>query len=429
MSESNQFGDDDNPFGGMQFFIGDLAKMLEQQGPMSWDAARQLALNIATEGKPEANIEPVERMKVEQLARVAELQVADVTGLSTSVAGAGVGIAPVNRSQWVTASLDAYRPLFEKLSSSLAGVMESQLEELDEADISDPAGALGSDPMGLLGNIMKMLGPMMLGMTAGSMVGHLATRVFGQYDLPIPRPPSDELMVVVANLDPFGEEWSLPPDDLRLWVCIHEITHHALLGVPHVRQRLEDLVSSYVSGFTSDPSGLEERLGDINPMDPTSIQGLQEAMGDPEVLLGAIQSDEQRALVPQLDALLMAIGGYVDWVLDNVGERLLASYGMVTEALRRRRVETDASSRFVERLFGLELTQEKFDRGSAFVEGVIERAGTDGLALLWESAENLPTPAEIDAAGLWLARIGAADGLPELDEAPDIPDTPDFGDD
>ena len=78
---------------------------------------------------------------------------------------------------------------------------------------------------------------------------------------------------------------------------------------------------------------------------------------------------------------------------------------MLTEALRRRRVEAAAADRFVERLFGLELTQATYDRGSAFVRGVLEREGEDGLRRLWEGDEQLPTPAEVDAPGLWLARI------------------------
>ncbi len=82
---------------------------------------------------------------------------------------------------------------------------------------------------------------------------------------------------------------------------------------------------------------------------------------------------------------------------------------MVTEAVRRRRVEADQSDRFVERLFGLELTQAQYDRGSRFVAGVVERAGAEGLARLWSEERYLPTPAEVDAPGLWLARIDLPD--------------------
>ena len=66
---------------------------------------------------------------------------------------------------------------------------------------------------------------------------------------------------------------------------------------------------------------------------------LQALFGDPESLLGAIQSPHQRALLPQLEAIVTVIVGYVDHVMDTIGEGLLKSYSMLTEALRRRRVE------------------------------------------------------------------------------------------
>ena len=91
--------------------------------------------------------------------------------------------------------------------------------------------------------------------------------------------------------------------------------------------------------------------------------------------------------------------------MDSVGHRLISSYGSLTEALRRRRVERGEADRFVERLFGLELGQAQFDRGAAFVTGVLERGGEQALAQLWTSARHLPTPPEVDAPGLWLERI------------------------
>ncbi len=217
--------------------------------------------------------------------------------------------------------------------------------------------------------------------------------------------PSDELTIVTANLDEFGDEWSLPPDDLRLWVCLHEIATHAVLGVPHVRARLEHDLHEYLAGFETDSGCLERRLGDVDLDDPAGLSGLQSMFSDPEALLGAIQSPAQIELLPRFEALVTVIVGYVDHVMDSIGHGLLASYSMVTEAVRRRRVEADQSNRFVERLFGLELTQAQYDRGSHFVDGVVERAGDDGLARLWTDDRNLPTPAEVDAPGLWLARI------------------------
>ncbi len=111
------FGDD-NPFKGMPIF-GDLAKMFSQQGPINWDAARQLAQSIAVGETSEPNVDPLERIKIEQLARVADLQVAAATGLTTSPTGRGVTLVPVTRSLWAHQTLEAYRGLFEQLAGSL----------------------------------------------------------------------------------------------------------------------------------------------------------------------------------------------------------------------------------------------------------------------------------------------------------------------
>jgi putative hydrolase len=381
-------------------FFGDLMRMIQQQGPVSWDAARQLALSIALGGETEPNVDPLERIRLEQLGRVADLQVANATGLSTSHTGRGVTVLPVNRTIWVQRSVDAYRPLIEQLADRLAASPAAAAELSPDPD--DPTGAW-------LGNLLQMLGPMLLGMTAGGMLGHLARRSLGQYDLPLPRPPSDELLLVVPNLDEFGAAWSLPPDDLRLWVCVHEVAHHAVLGVAHVRARLEQLVHEYVAGFESPTAGFEDRLAELDFADPHALERLPDVFGDPEIVLGAMQTDAQRAMLPQLEALVAVIVGYVDYVMDTVGQGLISSYGMLTEALRRRRVTADPSDRFVERLFGLELSQAQYDRGSAFVAGIVERAGKEGLDRLWLSSRELPTPAEVDAPGLWLARIDLPD--------------------
>jgi uncharacterized protein (DUF2342 family) len=77
---------------------------------------------------------------------------------------------------------------------------------------------------------------------------------------------------------------------------------------------------------------------------------------------------------------------------------------LVSEAFRRRRLEDGPGQRVLGKLLGIEVDQATVDRGHAFVTGVLERAGEEGLARLWESPSGLPTPAEVDAPGLWLAR-------------------------
>ena len=395
MSGTGPAGDD--PFGGIPF-LGDLAKMLQGAGGAGgWETARQLAMQLATGGEPEPNPDPMDRLALEELARVAELRVAATTGLDTSTTGRPLTIVPVTRAEWARRTIDAWRPLLERLAQSLTG----------PALTADDAPDDPSDPMAsMFGGVVQMLGPMMLGLQAGSMVGHLAGRSLGQYDLPIPRPASDELVVIGRNVRDFGDEWSLPVDDLRLWICLSEVTTHAVLGVPHVRAALDDALLEHVSSFAIDTGIIESRLSGIDPMDPEALQG---ALGDPEALLGEIQSDVQRSIQPRLRALTAVIVGYVDHVMDRIGGELISSYSMLTEALHRRRVETGQGERFVELLLGFELGREQFERGERFVAGVVERGGEEALARLWTSPRELPTPNEVDAPGLWLARIDLPD--------------------
>ena len=379
----------EDPFGGIPF-LGDLAKMLSSQGGGGWESARQFAVQVATGGTPEDNPDPMERLALQELARVAELHVGDATGLDVAQTGRPLTVVPVTRGEWARRTVDAWRPLLEKLSASLSGPALRPDALLDE---DDPQSAM-------LGPLLAAMAPMMLSLQAGSMVGHLATRSLGQYDLPIPRPPSDELVLIARNVADFGEEWSLTGDDLRLWICLSDVTTHAVIGVPHVRERLGSLLDRHVSSFAIDTSSIEEALSSIDPMDPDA---LQEAIGDPSALLGSIQSEAKKALLPELSALVAVIVGYVDHVMDTVGESLIGSYGMLTEALHRRRVEATTADSFVDNLLGMAVGREQYERGEEFVRGVLERGGD--INRLFMDAKDLPTPNEVDAPGLWLARI------------------------
>lgn len=394
--------DANNPFGGFPFgSFGDLSNMFGGGQGDQWAQARQIAASIAGGGETEDNVDPAERIAYEQLARVAELQVTSTTGMRVSD-GTPPLIRPATRHEYALNTLDSWRPLLEAMGEAFTQGIQAEGQALDLPE-SEMAGLpFGAD---FMAQIMKMMGPMMLSMTAGSMVGQLSRTSLGSYDLPIPRSELDELLVVHANIAEFTEEWSVPTDDMRLWVCLHEYLHHTVLRLPHVSERLHELTRRYVSAFEPNPSGLTDQLGGFDMTNPESMSSLEGLMQDPEALMGVVQSDHQRAMLPEISALLAAIVGWVDHMMDRIGTSLIASYGMLSEALRRRRVTATSADRFLERMIGLELDQGLYDRGRAFVDGVIERGGDSSLARLWLSERELPTPNEIEAPGLWLARI------------------------
>ena len=377
------------------------------------DPARQIAMAVASDGGSEPNVDPVVRIGYESLLRVAELQIADRTGLQVAHAAA-LHLRPVTRTAWASASVDAYRPYLTRMSNIPGDPGDpGGPSDMGSGPHLDPSDQDADPSTAWLSGLLAAMAPMMAGITTGTMVGRLALRSLGTYDLPIPR-DSDELLIIVPNVEAFATDWSLPAEDLRLWICLHEVAHHAVLGVPHLRTVLTDLLTRHAGAFRNDPSALRDRLGDIDLTgDPEALVRLQESL-DPEMVLGAVRSPEQEALLPRLEALVAVVIGYVDHVMDDIGSTLIGSYRQVTEAVRRRRVGTGEADRFVERILGLDLTQEQVDRGAAFVDGVVERSGGEGLDRLWVDERNLPTPAEVDAPGLWLARID----LPDVSDVP-----------
>jgi len=380
------------PFGGFGFDPAAFGRMFSDTGPVSWELARWMVTQGADAQAP---VDPLRRMRLEELLRVAELQVGDVTGLETAPSGRSLAVDAVSPAAWAEATLDDYKALLERLAQALAGPATADPPTMDL-----PPGAEALGP--LFAQLPKILGPMMMGMQSGMLLSQLSSRAFGPYELPIPRAGRNALLLVPHAIDTFASSWSLPQDDVSLWVCVHEVAHHAVLSLPHVQRAVTDLLMQHAGGFRSTGFDIESQLGGIDPNDPDALQAL---LGDPEAVLGAVRSEEQERLRPRIDALVAAVEGYVDHVVDAVGHRLITSYGSLTEALRRRRAEEKPSDRFVDHLLGLELNDAQFTRGRTFVHGVLERGGDDALARLWSDEAHLPTPAEIDAPGLWLARI------------------------
>jgi putative hydrolase len=381
----------DNPFAGMPMF-GEFAQMLAGQGPLNWDAAKQFAAVAATGGAAEANVEPSARIAMAELARILEMHVHDLTGLTTVFPE----VTPVTPGVWAQRTLEAYRPLFTELATSLGRRPNAAV------DLTD-----GADPMmAMMANLSQMMAPSMMGMAVGSMVGRMAARTFGQYDLPIPR-GDNALLVVPPNIDAFAADWSLPADEMRLWVLAQELTGHTLFSMPSLRAQYAAIVRSYVGGFRPDPSAVAERMMNLEldeAADP--MRAVQQLLGDPTVLLGAVQSTEQAALAPQLDAATAAVVGCIDYLVDSVAVRVIGGDALrIAEAVRRRRVESSPDDVFVHRLLGLRLTNEQVQRGKEFAGGVADRVGEAGLIALLGREAALPTPAEIDAPGLWIARL------------------------
>lgn len=371
--------------------LGDLMSLMGGAPADRLELARQLAYGVATGGGPEPNVDPVDRIRFEELLRVAELHVGEITGLSPGADGTALSLAAVLPGAWARKTVDDWGFVLDAMVPPGAPAPPAA------ADLG------GEEPAGpdVLARFVAGMGPMFAALQLGSAVGHLARTTLGQYEIPILR-PAHGLLVVPANVTRFAEDWSIAADDVRLWVCLREATVHAVLARPHVGRRISELVSEVVRGSAGEASGILEQLQRLDPTDPDTLQQL---LGDPTSLVVGEPSPERQRASKELGAVVAALLGYVEHVLDLTATRLLGGRGALAEAWRRRQVERDSSARTAEMLFGLDLGPAEVDRGVSFVSGVLERAGEEGLARLWTSVATLPTPAEVSAPGLWLERI------------------------
>jgi putative hydrolase len=370
------------------------------------DLARTLALGVATGSRPEANVDPGERMELEQLVRVAELHVAELTGLPITPTGAPVEALAVGPGAWAAQTVEDWRALLEAMTEAAPStgpgdepMPGSGPPGLGLADLDDEPGA--GSPADLVARFATTMGPMLSAMQFGSAIGHLAQTTLGQYELPVPR-TDPRLFVVPANITRFAEQWSLPADQARLWICVRDLTMHAVLSRPAVAERIRHMLVAVVADTAQDAATMLQRFEGLDLSDPES---LQRAFSDPESWLGDQALTGTHRSGDELAAAVSALLGYVEHILERAGSRLLGGHGAVAEAWRRRQVAREPNERAAEALLGLDVGPAVVDRGADFVRGVMDRAGEEGLSRLWTSGRTLPTPAELDAPGLWLERI------------------------
>ena len=395
------------PFGG--FDLTQMLRFLQSDGPVHWEIARQVAHWVALEGDSEPAVPAADRARLSEVAAAAEQRVLAETGEPPP----SRSLALLGRAEWADQALVTLKPVLEKLAVSLQGEMpDLSAEDLEGmpnpfagmfgSGTSGAPGEPGANPLAGMAGMFGALGPLLLGVQCGFMVGQLAQGLLSEHDLllPISDPPRPTL--IVPNLEAFHEAWSIPADDLRFYLALGEGVRSRLAGRAWVRERLVRLASEYVSSFRVDTAALEAQLGSIDLSDPSSFEG---AVLDPDAMLGAMQSPEQLAVLERFQLTTAVLETYADSVVERLAEPMIKSLPTIREAMRRHRVERSEADRFIQRLLGLDPSRRLHDQAAAFCRGVEERAGAAALDRLLEAESMLPTPAELEAPGLWLARI------------------------
>ena len=275
-----------------------------------------------------------------------------------------------------------------------------------------------------LDNGGPLIGPMRtltgaaLAAEVGLVIGYMSQRVLGQYELSLLQPEAPaRLLFVGPNLDRAVEQMEVDRDSFLTWIALHEVTHvFEFSGVPWLRGHLGQLIREFL---TTVEVRIERGAGGGLPSLPDAKK-IAETFREGG-LAALVQTGEQRHLIDRIQATMAVVEGYSEHVMDAVGEHVVSSYAGLREAMERRRRNRSAPERALQRLLGFDLKMRQYELGKQFCDGAVALAGVPGLNQVWEHPDRLPSLAELERPGEWLARIqreralpaGSGAGLPE----------------
>jgi coenzyme F420 biosynthesis associated uncharacterized protein len=303
------------------------------------------------------------------------IRASDLVSEETGLAAPGLpDVAVVGRTAWVENNVASF--------STLLAPAEERLGS------SSGVGAA------VAGRIM--------GAEMGAVLGFLARRVLGQYELVLPTSDGDlgdTVLFVGPNLLKMERDHAFRPDEFRFWVALHECTHRLqFTGVPWLRGYFLGLVEELVAA-TKPQSGQLQRVA--AQLREAAAAG--KPLIDESGVFGVFATPEQREVIDRVQALMALLEGHGHVVMDRIGARELVTQARMSAVLKARR--SDKRTAALMRLIGLEMKLRQYEMGERFIKGIEDRASWATLDHAWESAEALPTLEEIEAPELWLQRI------------------------
>ena len=342
--------------------------------PLDWGLAERVARRVA--GKdPLSSSYLAESLRADfsSVTALAEQLVADDTGLrAPGPAHAQV----VDRATWVSANVRSMRRLLEPLTARVGERMA--------------------------GSPVAPFGRRIAGTETGVLLGYLAQRVLGQYDLLVldEEGASDAVYYVGGNILALEKRFAFRPRDFRLWIAIHECTHRAqFTAVSWMKPYYLSLVDATLSSIDPDPRRLvqalaraaEELRNGRNPLDDGGLVAL-------------LATDEQRGALARVQSLMSLLEGHGNSVMNRIGREHVAGQARMARVLHSRRQTTGLAS-VVHKIVGLDSKMRQYEIGETFIAAVEREAGPRAIDAAWRGPEWLPSLDELQEPQSWLARV------------------------
>ena len=339
--------------------------------PVDWNVATRVARRVAgADPLTSSYLADSLRHDFDAATRRADELVTDFTGLR----GPGPATARVlDRPAWVDANVTSMQQLLGPLTERLG------------AHLRGPFAGVGRR---------------VAGTEVGVLLGFLARRVLGQYDLLVAGRHDGLVYYVGPNILALEKRYAFRPRDFRLWIAIHEVTHRAqFTGVPWLRGYFLSLVEQALQAVEPDPKRIFEALGRIaadvragrNPLDDGGLATL-------------LASPEQRIVLARVQALMSLLEGHGNRVMNELGRDNVEGQARMAHILEARR-STGGPAAFVYRLLGFEAKMRQYATGEAFLTAIEAKMGPRAVDVAWRGPEWLPTLDELARPDDWMARV------------------------
>jgi coenzyme F420 biosynthesis associated uncharacterized protein len=347
---------------------------------IDWDFALATAQRLVPPGPRVSFAEATEVVdELRRLADEAEGHVRAYTGMTARVRLRDPVV--VDRPSWAAGNVEGFRfvlgPLLDRLADRRTG--------------------------GASGWMLTNVGARITGTELGLVLAFLASKVLGQYEIFLP--PSAErdvehgrLSLVAPNIVATERALDVDPHDFRLWVCLHECTHRIqFTAVPWLRDHFTAEIGALLAATDLDPAAMVSRLRAA----AGSLRGDKGGMS----IIEAMQTPEQRAVLDRLTAVMSLLEGHAEHVMDAVGPEVVPTVAVIRKRFDARRTGGSPIQRVLRKLLGIDLKLKQYADGNRFVSTVVDAAGVEALNRVWESAETLPTRAEVNDPPVWMARV------------------------
>lgn len=375
------------PFGDIPLFR-EIQKLLSSsEGPLNLEIARQVGAAIVAQApSPPASTRTLAQSFESDVAEAAVL----IAGYTRLTPDEPMRTSMLVRAEWVPASLESWRWLLERLAGRLSAAGADA--GADERD-SQP------DPMQAM---MGQVAPLLLGLQAGTLVGHLATESLGRYDPPIPREDDGRLFFVPENVASLATEYDFDLDTFTRWLALHDAARHLVMtSVPWAGRYVRSLFAEVVDAIEIDVNDLEARLSELQAGGMEVLEGGLE----PATIMPIAQTERHARALDRLRAFAAVLEGYAHHAFEQVAERTLADIGRINEGMTRRNAAPTEARTMLAELLGVSFDRDLEAAGATFCAAVVQLKGMSVLNRIWDAPDNVPTLEEVKDPFTWMERV------------------------